>query len=88
MNIENTVDNVAYVVDQLIQINKIAIKEEAQMRLDRLSGFVDAIYLNRFIEEPLEIAMRRDINGAKIKHGLLISGTPEVLEFTRPQART
>lgn len=88
MNIKNYIDNVAYVVDQLIQINKITIKEEAQMRLDRLSGFVDAIYMNSLIEEPLEIAMRRDINGAKIKHGLLISGAPEILEFTRPQART
>jgi hypothetical protein len=80
-------NNVAYVVDQLIQINKISIKEEAQMRLDRLSGFVDAIFLNRMIDEPLEIAMRKDINGAKIKLGLLISGVPEVLEFTRLQAR-
>ena len=76
------------------QIRLISMREVAQMRLDRLSGFVDAIYLNKLITEEREIQMRREINDVKMVLGLLIYGSPDYrvpsdspAELTRPQAR-
>lgn len=82
--------NETYVAKQIAEISLINIKELSQSRIDRLSGYVDAIFLNNLIVESQEIEMRKEINKLKMKLGLLIYG--DIPEYSnevenRPQAR-